>query len=297
MSIPKSVFQLFTMSIVIAGEMGIFTNLSTVVRAQSSVPFISPQFSPNLTQSYPNFWAFDPPDKGTPGRRESGGSRLKQDWNGFEPPDRGTPGRREPGGTRGTCPAGTEKIQALIPQTTAGGTSMSHPTLFFYVPMSLNQTVKLELDDQSEQLIGSKTFNLKVNNPGIVSLSLPSDPQWQIRPGQNYKWYLTVVCDPKDIEGNIFLSGWFNGFTLNPTQQTTISQGNFPENLKIYQREFLWYDTLTTLANLLSRQPSDAQLRSQWEELLKSVNLGTISQQPLVESQWIPLPDSEDNSQ
>jgi Domain of Unknown Function (DUF928) len=46
----------------------------------------------------------------------------------------------------------------------------------------------------------------------------------------------------------------------------------------------LWYDALNSLANLRVIKPQDTGLKQDWQNLLKSIDLGDLANQPLSES-------------
>ena len=50
----------------------------------------------------------------------------------------------------------------------------------------------------------------------------------------------------------------------------------------IYAASGLWYDALDELVSLRMAQPGDEGLLQQWSNLLTSVNLGALANQPLL---------------
>jgi len=208
-------------------------------------------------------------------------------WNAFDPPNRGVPGRREGGGTRGPeCPTSTT---ALIPKSTMGRTISAKPTFFYYVPAALDKTVEFELADEADKTIYKTSFRMIAKAPGIVSVTLPADSAASLEVGKNYHWYFTIKCNPNDTEADIVVSGWINRVEITPALETQLDGvASDGDRLSIYAKESLWYEYLTTLANLRRSQPTDSALTVKWTELLSSVELEKIAQQPLVQIQLIP---------
>ncbi len=228
---------------------------------------------------------------------ESSGSRPNiqptgSTWNSFQPPEDGVPGRREGGGTRGLeCPTATTALTALIPQSTMGQTISAKPTFFYYLPVPLDKTVQFELADQRDKTVYKKSFRMVTSRAGIVSVSLGSDdnsPALEV--GKNYQWYFTIKCNPKNTTDDVLVSGWINRTALAPTVKTELERS--PDDrtkLSIFAQQRLWYEYLATLAQLRIESPSDASLAIKWSALLNSVELGKISQEPLVASELTPI--------
>ncbi|OCQ93913.1 hypothetical protein BCD67_20545 [Oscillatoriales cyanobacterium USR001] len=209
-------------------------------------------------------------------------------WNNFEPPDRGVPGRREGGGTRGPeCPTSTT---ALIPKSTMGRTMLAQPTFFYYVPTAIDKTVEFELLDENEKTIYKTNFRMITKAPGIVSVNLSAKNAVSLEAGKNYHWYFTIKCNPNDNEADIVVSGWINRISMTPALTSQLDGVKSErDRLNIYAKESLWYEYLSTLANLRRSQPTDSTLTAQWIEVLSAVELDKIAEQPLVQSQVLPV--------
>ncbi|MEG4571891.1 DUF928 domain-containing protein [Microcoleus sp. N3A4] len=212
-------------------------------------------------------------------------------WNTFQPPEDGVPGRREGGGTRGlACPTVTTALTALIPQSTMGQTISAKPTFFYYLPVALDKTVQFELADERDKTLYKKSFRMVTTRAGIVSVSFGSDgnsPTLEV--GKNYQWYFTIKCDPKNTTDDVLVSGWINRTALAPTVKTELDRSPDRAKLSIFAQQGLWYEYLATLAQLRMESPSDASLALKWLEVLNSVELGKIAQEPLIASELTPI--------
>ncbi|WP_332962542.1 DUF928 domain-containing protein [Microcoleus sp. ARI1-A5] len=51
-----------------------------------------------------------------------------------------------------------------------------------------------------------------------------------------------------------------------------------------YAKNGIWYDTLTTLAQMRRKAPDDPSLKAEWTQLLQSQKLESIADKPLVQS-------------
>lgn len=207
--------------------------------------------------------------------------QLGMMWNSFQPPEQGVPGRREGGGTRGSnCPTSTT---ALIPKSTMGRTVSAKPTFFYYVPIALNKTVQFELADERDKTIYKKSFQMVTNRAGIVSVSLGQDGNSPVlEVGKNYHWYFTIKCSTENSQDDVLVSGWINRTALAPALKTELDRSSERDRLSILTQQGIWYEYLATLAKLRLSSPSDASLALKWSDMLSSVELSKISQEPLV---------------
>ncbi|MEG4322599.1 MULTISPECIES: DUF928 domain-containing protein [unclassified Microcoleus] len=212
-------------------------------------------------------------------------------WNSFQPPEQGVPGRREGGGTRGLECTATNALTALIPQSTMGQTISAKPTFFYYLPVAIDKTVQFELADESDKTVYKKSFRMVTSRPGIVSISLGADDNSpELKVGKNYQWYFTIKCNPKNYRDEVLVSGWINRSAVAPTVKTELDRSPDPRaKLSIFAQQGLWYEYLATLAQLRVESPSDASLALKWSEVLSSVELAKIAQEPLVPSQLTPI--------
>ncbi|MEW6492878.1 MAG: DUF928 domain-containing protein [Cyanobacteriota bacterium] len=211
----------------------------------------------------------------------------------------GLPGRRVGGGTRGDCYLGEKTLTALIPQNNIGLTVSAHPTFFFYVPQSSNaQLVEFVLRDENDQLVYEK--QLRTNGPsGIVSFSLPeaiaSEP---LKVNQKYHWYFSMICNPQNRAHDVSVDGWVQRVEPTPTLTRELEAVTLPERAALYAEAGFWHDALTTLAQLRYSRPYDWALAAQWAQLLQSVGLDELAQEPLVNSlvsaqQQVEIPQSK----
>ncbi|TVU55707.1 MAG: DUF928 domain-containing protein [Arthrospira sp. PLM2.Bin9] len=201
----------------------------------------------------------------------------------FDPPQRGVPGRREGGGTRGTQCADYASLISLIPVSTMGLTAHEKPQLFFYLPVASGDTpiellvTKLpdsESPETEEIVIYSTQFQLDMENPGIVGIDLGAlDGFPGLEVNQYYHWYLTILCDPVNQSVNQIVDGWIKRIDLDSDQIQKLEGLNGSDRLEFYQEKTLWYDMVAAFSELLSDNPRDTQIQDAWLELLRSENL------------------------
>jgi uncharacterized protein YjbI with pentapeptide repeats len=205
------------------------------------------------------------------------------------PPPRGQgiPVKRQGGSTRGDG----ESLTALIPPDFSGLTFpvvTEYPTFFAYVPpldvlQTASRTAKFVLEDEKENEVYRTTLILP-SQGGIVGIRLPTTRSLvSLDIGKKYVWYF----ESGDGSG----VGLVKRVKLCPTLLREIEKAAFNERPAIYAKAGLWYEALTTLAQLHRANPNDATLTQQWEDLLESVGLEHIAKKPLLES----LPQSNES--
>lgn len=191
----------------------------------------------------------------------------------------GLPGRRVGGGTRGDCNFGEKTLTALIPKNNLGLTVAGHPKFFFYIPQTTDsQEVEFVLSDETESEVYEKTFKT-TGSSGVVSLSLPDSAPLEI--GKKYHWYVSVICNAQDRSNDVSIDGWIQRVNTNPTLASKLEKVALGERGAIYAKANLWHEALTTLAELRHSHPHDSTVSAKWTELLQSVGLDNIAQEPL----------------
>ncbi|MBD2742225.1 DUF928 domain-containing protein [Coleofasciculus sp. FACHB-1120] len=197
----------------------------------------------------------------------------------------GAPRTREPGASRGssTCAAEGKSLMALLPSTNIGLTVAAHPTLFVALPEASVQEAEFILynGETSEQVKYETTLPIP-NVGGVVSVSLPQKDAPPLVVGKTYRWSLSVICDPEDRGADIVVEGWIQRVQPSSVLRNALQKAAPRDRPAIYADAGMWLDTLSSLADLRNANPSDLTLETDWQDLLKSVNLGTVAKEPLI---------------
>jgi hypothetical protein len=235
-----------------------------------------------------------PPNLGTPGgRRGGGGAHYKPP----KPPGTlGTPGGRPRGGAgRGNCPKVQIPLTILIPNdqislsqstkiTSVWGLSTSEkPTFWFFVPYDNSSNFSAEFALQNAQ--GKDVYRQAValpKQPGVIAVHLP-DSVPPLETGVPYQTYFTVKCGNSRSSQSDFVKGWVQRIALSPTVANQIATAKPHDRPAIHANNGLWFDALTTIAELRLKQPNDVKLLAEWQSLLESANLSDVADQPLVQ--------------
>lgn len=204
----------------------------------------------------------------------------------FDPPGDGQPSDTEGGASRngGMCPQDAKalnpSVTPLMPANRQGLTVADHPTFFVYVPQTSAQKALFVLKDEKEDYFYQKPISIP-RTAGIVSFKLPSDaPALEV--GKNYKWSFVVICGEAIRPDSPVVEGRIQRIEPNPALSSQLKNLLPLQRAAVYGKGGIWYDTITSLAELKRSQPGDATLVTTWEELLKSVGLEAIATKPLL---------------
>ena len=214
-------------------------------------------------------------------------------WLFFPPKtaNRGAPsGRKKGGATQGICPPVNKPLTALVPTNKAdstaeeipmGVTASAHPTFWFYVPYAAKsrRLAEFVLIDQDEADVFLTTFTLTAA-PGIIGVQVPEKmPPLQV--GKQYRWVFSVICDPSNRSGDVTVNGWIQRVALGSAVQDQLKQTTLPgERFALYAQNGVWYEALTTLANLRFTDSSDRVIQD-WQTILDSAELNELRAEPI----------------
>jgi LysM repeat protein len=195
-------------------------------------------------------------------------------------------GNRLGAAKRGSCAAPGQRLVALLPDTNLGQTVSDLPTFFWSMP-------ELKPEWQGHKLRGRFRLNavdgegLDINPPiyttefdagssGISSLVI----EQPLPENQNLRWTLILVCDPDDPDGNEFARGWIRRVKPSPELAAELEKASLVDYPAIYAKAGLWFDALKYLA-AIRRKVGDAEIADEWANLMKQIDLGTLSNKPL----------------
>jgi hypothetical protein len=190
--------------------------------------------------------------------------------------DRGAVTRTSGGGTRGnSCGQVSAKaLTALVPGNHLGKTVAANPTLFWYVPKTTARTAEFFVMDDAGNEIYQKTVSLPAT-AGVIKLDFPKSISLEIN--KTYQWEFGIICDSQDRTKDQLVMGTIQRTELSPELKAELEQAEPLAQAEVYAKAKIWQDTLTIAAELRRSNP-DA-----WEELLKSVGLEAIANEPFVE--------------
>lgn len=114
--------------------------------------------------------------------------------------------------------------------------------------------------------------------------------QWQLGRlliGQNYQWSIAMICDRNDRLGDQVVNAWIK--RIEPSQELSrqLEVANIADRAAFYAQHGIWYETVSTLAQLWVQSEDSIAIASAWKQLLTSetVQLEQISEIPLIPPQ------------
>jgi hypothetical protein len=220
--------------------------------------------------------------------------RIALNYTPPPPPNRGAPGNRGEGASRG-CTINNQPLMALVPSTeqtvdTAtltqvwGLTSVDHPSFWFHLPYDPTKLSSIEfvLQTEQDQTIYRTTVPLPAT-AGIMQVQLPSTIN-PLEPDQRYHWFFKVraSCQPNQAPMLSYVEGWVQRTRLDPALDRQIAEAAPLQKATLYAENGIWYDALTTLAELKLAAPEDQAIAQDWTNLLKAIGLENLATQPLI---------------
>lgn len=181
------------------------------------------------------------------------------------------------------CLQGKLPLTALIPESQLGLTTLSNPTLFFYVPQTTAPELELVVQNEAEKEVYIQKYKPS-KKAGIISLRLPVN---SLAINKQYKWKFSVICNPTDKSQNKVVAGLVQRVLPDRQLVKKIQQASRQERTGRYAAAGIWHDALANVAPLRYLLPNNQTIASDWEELLtaKGVRLNQqIAQQPLIPS-------------
>jgi Domain of Unknown Function (DUF928) len=201
----------------------------------------------------------------------------------FNPPRGGAPENTRGGASRGSSACSTasqdntKHLSLLIPQQSNVGLTVSeHPIFFAYIPPSTAPSILFSLKNDADELHYQTTIPVSAQG-GVVAIELPKTTA-PLALNARYQWGVSVLCSGKLRPDSPYAIGWVKrvaSMTNFSSEPVSIEQAIR------YGANGLWYDALTTLAALRQQHPKDTELVLAWSQLLQSVGLGAIAQEPL----------------
>jgi Domain of Unknown Function (DUF928) len=182
---------------------------------------------------------------------------------------------RNPSGCGFNEQANKSLVTPLLPKTNIGLTMLEHPAIFVYVPQTNAQKALFSIQDENSNHVYQSSLNL-LQKPGVMEIKLPTETPG-LKVGKNYKWSLVMICTADLEPDSPFVSGWVR-------RVETSGKVNSPtlESASALAQTGIWYDTLSILAQMRRNQPNNQAVSTSWQELLESVELNAIANEPLI---------------
>ncbi|NEQ25783.1 MAG: DUF928 domain-containing protein, partial [Microcoleus sp. SIO2G3] len=159
-------------------------------------------------------------------------------------------------------------------------TTSDRPTFWFYVPYSLtdDRPGEFVLLDRDRNYVYQSSA-IRSDAAGIIRITLPpSVPPLEI--GNRYQWTFMIGCE---ADNPIFTQGSIERIASTAPLADRLAQSTPSERADLFASQGIWYDALTTLAELHLADPHDRTIAANWYSLMQSVGLADIADQPLLD--------------
>ncbi len=265
--LKKSFLPLTTLSLALSLELVISTSLPATAKSQSNSTL----------------------DLQRPNRRESVGQLLARRARlRFKVPGVRASRNRYGGAARGNCGIdGTSQLEmkTLLPDSNIGLTVAAQPTFFFLIPKTSATEAKFillhENHENGDDIIYQKTLPLN-GKGGVMSVTLPPEAG-ALEVDKEYRYEVQVSCSSDgDESSNPRIDGSIKRVQPDADLARKLEKASPRDRVALYAEAGYWNSSLKTLADLRFANPNDPELKADWQELLESVGLGTIAQEPLV---------------
>lgn len=174
------------------------------------------------------------------------------------------------GGTRGN----KNSPLLLTPKDYFGITVSPYPTFLVYIPPNLSgdeKTVKyveFVLTDGKGEEIYKSDFQLTLSDK-IISISLPERSGLaSLKVGEDYQWSFSIYDDASRLSENSKAKGAIRRVEIKAELAERLKNVSGLAKAKMYARSGIWYDAVATMAQLYRENPTDPNMKSEWEALL-----------------------------
>ncbi|MGB3758069.1 MAG: DUF928 domain-containing protein [Rivularia sp. (in: cyanobacteria)] len=187
------------------------------------------------------------------------------------------------GGSRGeSCAIGkasksNSSVVKLLPKSNIGLTVEQHPSIMVYIPATTAQTAFFSIQDEDFNHHYQTTLQLP-KKAGVMEIKLP-DSVPALATGKSYQYSLVMICGEYLEPDSPLVSGWIQ--RVQPKGNALLQKPSVELASKL-AGEGIWYDAVSTLAELRKSQPNNQSAINSWQQLLNSAGLSEIAQEPIV---------------
>ncbi len=225
-------------------------------------------------------------------------AEKSSDRRSLDEDNQGLPIYRRDGGSRtgdlNRCIDSNRNLVALVPKDRVPATASISPNLFFYVPETTEpKTLEFVLRNETDELV-YEAF-LTTNGKGIVEVNIPAEIRTsEIETKQNYRWYLSLICNPQQRARDLVVQGWMRRGTIDSANiKHLLNNSDTVDKAEIYQQQGFWYDALSILAESRENSGTEPMIEAKWVDLLESVGLAEFASEPFIQSFPLATPISK----
>ena len=214
-------------------------------------------------------------DKSSGEQRPSTAEKAAKPAIVYSPPLRGMPVNRIGAATRSAAGSVVPSVIAVVPAHT-GLTIQEQPVLFWYLSEPASVPVEISIIDDSQY---EPLWQSKVSQPvpsGFHRIRL-TDSGLKLEKGKNYKWFVALVLDPDHRSKDVIAGGVIERVNPSESLNRKLSQSDPLQRVSVFAEEGIWYDTLSTISDLIDARQGDISLENVRTDLLTQVGLNLQS--------------------
>jgi hypothetical protein len=191
------------------------------------------------------------------------------------PPPNGNPDQgREPAGTRGPCEVSDLPFTPLLPVSEDGfsGTTLrAHPSFWFYVPYTAEQTTagRFALVSQDGTEVLYRTEVVLPETPGFVQIQVPTTASVLAVNG-SYRWQFMLYCGDADALAPDFVMHRGSIQRIDVSALTRpVDTSELAQQVRGLVQNQVWYDVTADLAEIQA-------VPDLWSEVLGAIGLAAV---------------------
>ena len=117
------------------------------------------------------------------------------------------------------------------------------------------------------------------DQPGAIGIKVSSV---SLKVGQPYRWFINVFCDPQKQLPPVSINGSVQRVALTSTLANHLTIRDKAGQAVLYAQQGIWYDLLTTLAQLRRSSPQISVYSQSWKSLIQSIGQAEVADAPIV---------------
>lgn len=199
----------------------------------------------------------------------------------YNPPNRGAPRSTQATISRGCTQSASAQsnsatpapLTLLAPNDHDGLTTSGHPTFFWHISTPVSMVFALTEPGVAQPILEQQ---IQPQQAGVVQLKMPKDSP-ELSPGREYRWSVTLICNPDRPSANPFIQSWIKRIPAKPelTQQLAAATSDH-ERALIYAETGFWYDALEAISTAQTANPVDPSILEDRLTLLDQAGLRQV---------------------